>query len=173
MKRLLEDHIDAPIKKVVAGLSLLGFETRMSCCGFEYKEPAVKKSHLTGKPYVYLWRRQIFESPRLKEILCDLSLRSGWKFDQLSEEHVDFYGEKWKGGEDHPWGKDSAVHFYEQPLLTICSINKAIEVWKSEFRDYAYVRDGNHFYKNISSFWQYEPTEPWHVTPEIWAKIPS
>jgi hypothetical protein len=171
MKNELKDHIDDPIKKTVVGLSLLGFKTHMSCCGFEYKGSQVKKSHLTGKAYVYLDAEQVFASPELKERLCDLSLRSKWKFEALSGgKYIDFYGEKWP--ETHPWVSKDAVHSYENAVLNIWTLNKAIEVWEDYFKDYAYIRDGNHKYKELTTYWQYEPAEPWYVTPKTWAELP-
>ena len=170
MKNELKDHIDDPIKKTVVGLSLLGFKTHMSCCGFNYKGSQVKKSHMTGKAYVYLDTKQIFESPDLKEKLCDLSMRSAWKVDVLGNEYVDFYGPEWPKGE--PWGAKDTVHFYEKPLLNISALNKAIKIWEPSFQDYAYIRDGNHKYKELTTYWQYEPAERWFVTPKTWAELP-
>lgn len=171
MKTNLQVHIDDPIKKTVVGLSLLGFTTYMSCCGFNYEGSQVKKTHLTGKTYVYLDAEEIFASSDLKEKLCDLSLRSGWRFDLLAgQKYIDFYGEKWP--ENHAWANKDAVHFYEKAVLNIYALNKAIEIWQPKFKEYAYVRDGNHEYKALSTYWQYKPAESWHVTPTIWRGLP-
>jgi hypothetical protein len=142
----------------------------MSCCGFDYKGSQVKKSHLTGKPYLYLEAESLFASPKLKEILCDICLRSDWKFDNLRGGYVDFYSQEWPKG--HPWSSKDEVHFYERAVLNIYNLNEALKVWKDSFREYAYIRDGNHKYKSLSTYWQYEPAETWFVNPKTWEELP-
>jgi hypothetical protein len=78
-------------------------------------------------------------------------MRSGWKFDALNAgKYIDFYGEKWP--ESHSWANKDAVHFYENAVLNIYALNKAIEVWRDKFKDYTYIRDGNHKYKELTTY---------------------
>ncbi len=159
----LKDHIDEPMLKVVAGLNLLGFTTVMSCCGFEYKGEKVKKSHLP-KPYVYLNSKEVMESHHLREILCDLALKSSWVFYD-HRVFIDFYAETWK--DNHIWSKRESVHNYESYILSISALNKAILTRSSDFKDKARIWDGNNLYKEqVSVHWQYEPAEDWIVTKE-------
>lgn len=178
MKRLLEDHIDAPIKKAVAGLALLGLRPFMSCCGFSYKDEAVPKTHLK-KAYIYLALSKKMEDLRdfaeCSQKMIVLSFLSGWHISPLNpnedEAHFDFYANTWNKG--HPWEEENAVHYYETFVLGISALNNAIGKLTHLFKDEVTLEDGNKKYSEISSFWQYEPTEPWVITPEIWAKIPS
>lgn len=157
----LEDHIDEPIKKAVVGMSLLGFKTYMSCCGFSYDNEKVYKSHLE-KAYIYLDSKQITESTALSRRLLSLACLSGWAINP-NVPFVDFYGKHWE--ENHPWKTKTSVHNYEVFLLSISRLNKAIETMKNEFLDFTVeIKDGNHHYiEEVSSFWQYKPTESWFV----------
>lgn len=166
----LKDHIDEPILKAVAGLNLLGFKTNMSCCGFSYKGEKVKKSHL-GKSYIYLTTAQIRNSATLKTLLCDLCLDSKWLF-RNNEPFVDFYAAGWQNGET--WASRDSVHNYEMFVLNIKSLLDAIKSRENLMMDSVKVIDGYHFYKEkVSSYWQYEPAEDWHLTKEEYLTIPS
>lgn len=163
MSNLLKDHIDDPIKKSVVGMSLLGFKTYMSCCGFSYEGESVRKSHL-GKCYIYLDYDQVMRDNRLLYLLSIVSLRSKWVFRNLYN-FIDFYGETWN--KDHPWASLGTVHNYEQFLITINALEKAIEELSLNFQDGALIEDGNLYYvRNVSKHWQYKPTEPWLVHKE-------
>lgn len=165
----LKDHIDEPMLKVIAGLNLIGFKTWMSCCGFKYKGEKVKKSHL-GKPYVYLDYKQISEDFFLRDVLCDLSLKSDWIFCKRLP-FIDFYAEVWK--DNHVWKEKESVHNYESYVLSISALNRAILDRDFNFKDKVTISDGNKFYKEkVSSYWQYEPTEDWVVTKEEYLAMP-
>ncbi len=170
MTNLLEDHIDEPIKKVVVGLSLLGFSVTMSCCGFAYKGERVPKKHL-DKAYVYLYNPHLTDP--LKALLVDLSFESLWRFKTLGRGAVfiDFYANTW--AKDHPWADRGCPHNYEIFVLAIHDLERTIMLHKDRFSNRAVIRDGNKIYKesfNIK-YWQYEPTEDWIVTPETFFKL--
>ena len=168
----VKTHIDAPIRKAVAGMNLFGFTTLMSCCGFTYDDEEVEKSHL-GKCYMYLDSEKTRSSERLMALLTALSLHSRWVFKDNGP-FIDFYGETWrdKGSGDHPWAKELSVHNYEVFLLSIFSLNQAIEKHRGFFLDEARIKDGNSFYANISSFWKFKPKNEWVITKGDWDKIP-
>ncbi len=178
MDNLLENHIDAPIKKAVAGLALLGLNPYMSCCGFSYKDEVVPKTHLK-KAYVYLSvskkQEDAADFSKWAQVVTALSSLSGWHISPLNQSedelYFDFYANTWNKG--HPWEEQNAVHYYETFVLAIFKLNQAIEKMSYLFKDRVILEDGNKKYSKLSSFWQYEPTESWLITPEIWAKIPS
>ena len=181
MEDLLENHIDAPIKKAVAGLALLGLTPVMSCCGFSYDGEVVPKTHL-GKAYIYLTNNNELVAKQLRpswyfpDRLLSIASMSGWSITALTEwidgkRTFDFYADTWS--KPHPWGEESAVHFYEKPLLAIVALNKSINSLKHEFLSEVLLEDGNSLYKKESSYWQYKPTKSWLITPEIWENLPS
>lgn len=132
----LKDHIDEPIKKCVVGLSLLGFKTIMSCCGFSYEEERVPKKHL-GKVYIYLLMDNFydFHEPNLSAILIRLSALSNWKIGPVNGAFFD---------------KGMLFDFHAQP----------------SFLDEAVIRDGNRYYAEKMKGWQYKPKRCWEVKRE-------
>lgn len=173
----LEDHIDAPIKKAVAGLALLGLNPVMSCCGFSYENESVPKTHLK-KAYVYLsWSNDsIVPYEYFCALLMNLSRVSDWTISPMRgyKEGLmvfDFYGNTWTAG--HPWEKKDAVHNYEVFVLAITALNGAIESFENKMVDSCLLEDGNKLYSEFSSFWKYKPTKPWRITKEIWKNLPN
>lgn len=166
----LEDHIDEPIKKAVAGMSLLGFKTYMSCCGFDYENPKVPKTHLK-KAYIFLDTAQIYNNDKLCSLFTRICVRSGWKFNAATDPFLDFYAETWHN--DHPWKSPFAVHHYEIFLLAISALNKSIEAQSEHFiKGPVAITDGNKYYvDNVSKFWAYKPTEDWIVSADQWEKM--
>lgn len=166
MSNKLEDHIDEPIKKAVAGLNLLGFKTYMSCCGFTYDGEKVEKSHL-GKAYVYLDSDQVLNSDKLSILLTRIALKSKWRF-QICDKFIDFYGDTWSP--DHPWSNHKSIHNYEVYLLSINSLIREIRENRHFFQD-CEIKDGNHSYLEVSKYWKYKPCESWFVKASDWENI--
>jgi hypothetical protein len=172
----VRDHIDAPILKTVAGLSLLGFKTHYSCCGFDYKGQSENKSHMTGKPYVFLDYPQLMaqdtEANKLKCYLSDISIFTGWSFKDVNRVYVDFFHEDGRPN-GHPWKNTSSVHFYEDPVIAIARLNNFLGVFVNIMKDETTIKDGNSFLKEKISYWQYEPAADWTVTKEEWLAMPN
>jgi hypothetical protein len=173
----VRDHIDAPILKTVAGLSLLGFKTHFSCCGFDYKGQSENKSHMMGQPYVFLDYQQLtdvdIESNRLKCYLSDIAINSGWQFKSVMGCYINLYSVDDRP-DCHPWKKVSSVHFYEAPLMAIQRLNHCLKYFEPLMKqDSVVIVDGNRFQKSKSSYWQYEPAADWTVTKEEWLAIPN
>jgi hypothetical protein len=164
----LYNHIDAPIRKCVAGLNLLGIKTGMSCCGFSYKGEEVPKTHLQ-KTYIYIDRLSLSNLACAQ--LINLAGRSGWTLSFPNGHWIDFYGNTWD--KSHPWAEEGCPHFYETHVLAINSLEKAIETEKGYFLNEVVIEDGNKMYKDKwgIKYWQYEPTEPWIVTPEVYKNL--
>ena len=131
----IQDHIDAPILKSVVGLNLLGFKTYMSCCGYDYDDPKVPKTHLK-KAYIYLDTKQVYQSDRLSSSLNRLCMDSNWRIG-ISNNFLDFYANTWDKG--HPWESPQSVHYYEVFLLAIHHLNKAIEYQRSLFLKFQFA----------------------------------
>lgn len=172
MIETVEKYIDAPIRKTVAGLNLLGFKTYMSCCGFTYDGEQIEKSHLP-KVYVFLDSEQVLKDQRLSSFLTNLSLRAGWTA-KLFGKFIDFYYEDPHFRHPNPWADPKSIHNYEQFLLGIHKLNRGIEDFSGEFFSYASIEDGNkYYYDNVSKFWKIKPAANWLVKREDWAKIPA
>lgn len=165
----LYDHIDAPIRKAVAGMNLLGFKTHFSCCGFDYEGQPDFKSHL--KPYIFLDYNQIMETPVLKMKLYDLGILAGWGYDNAGSQYIDFYA-KISTHVDDPWGKAKSVHFYEKSAIAIARLNETIKRFDKYFLDQVIIEDGNKKSKENVPYWQYQPCEEnWIVTKEGWENL--
>lgn len=165
----LEDHIDEPIKKCVVGLNLLGIQTEMSCCGFTYEGEKTRKTHLP-KSYIYVnCKNQNFEL----SLLVRLAMQSRWvmDFSSLSNSWCDFYCKGWD--RDHPWGDPNSPHFHEVFNIGINRLEQAIDLYSHNFHPSATISDGNKGYIETSKIkhWQYKPTEPWIVNPEIYRSL--
>jgi len=165
----LEDHIDEPIKKCVVGMTLLGFKPLMGCCGFNYKGEKVPKKHLE-KAYLYLDYKNIQDNG-LGGKLLQIAAISRWTINPLQGlKFVDFYGDTWS--KNHPWSDVNCPHFHETFVLAINSLEKTLVSLKEYFLQKALIEDGNKYYKEeVSKYWQYDPTESWEVTPEIFEKL--
>lgn len=164
MSEKLEDHIDEPIKKCVAGMALLGYNPIMSCCGFNYKGEKVPKKHLK-KTYMYLKPAQPFDTA-----FYNIMIDSQWTLKGLGKYCFDFFANTWDA--NHPWNEEGCPHFYEVFAIAINSLEKAIErVPKDFFAENVLLKDGNEDYKKNIKHWQYEPAEPWKITYEEFIKM--
>lgn len=165
----LEDHIDDPIKKSVVGMSLLGFETVFSCCGFDYKAEKVTKTHLIGKPYMYLKTNMLVSQ---KLLLFEIARQSQWTIRFLSDEFIDFYGHNWP--ENHPWDIKGSPHRPEMGVLSLDALERAIEKQRESFiKDPVTIVDGNYIYKVLKGLkhWQYDPCDPWTVDIQTYERL--
>jgi len=168
----LELHIDDPIKKSVVGLALLGFKPVFSCCGFSYKGESVKKSHMTGKPYIYLDANLDIEH---KELLFDIARQSFWTIGfPGSGTYIDFYSPLGKfERQDHPWSSENSPHNCEPAVLTIAALERVLATKSSQFTNSVEIIDGNYIYKEIYKIknWQYPVSLPWIVTPDTFNSL--
>lgn len=159
----VEKHIDMPMRKIVAGLNLLGFKTLMSCCGYTYEGEEVKKSHL-GKAYVYLDNRVIPDASMFLTLLAN----ARWQIKFEGPYFIDLFANTWEN--NHPWGSSDSVHNYEVYVLAINQLEKTLErdYFIDKMRDYAVIADGNHHYitEDEIKYWQYKPALDWVVTKE-------
>jgi len=171
---LLENHIDAPIKKAVVGLSLLGFKTAMSCCGFDYKGEHVKKTHLQNKPYIYIYSPLPDAEDRMSEwqkhLLFNIAVDSGWSIAPLyNSVFIDFHCHAWS--KDHPWAAEGCLHRHEDNNIKISLLERSLEKREYLFKPSVTIKDGNSLYKTWFKHWQYEPVKDWTVTPDVFFSL--
>lgn len=165
----LENHIDDPIKKCVAGMALLGFVPIFSCCGFRYKGERIRKDHFLNKPYIYIDHTKLNE--KLKSLLLDICIKSKWKIDLAGGNCIDFHGHNWN--KEHPWSAEGCLHKPELNVISLRELERVLEGYKEKFQEKISIRDGNDIWKKDFDlkYWQYEPAENWEVTPEIFSKL--
>jgi len=160
----LKDHIDEPILKCVVGLNLLGIKTGMSCCGFDYENPKVPKSHL--KPYIYIIKESL-NNPQKCQDLLEIMHKSCWSLNgNVGPIFFDLMCDSWD--ERHPWSKRDSIHNYEVPIIKIQFLENSINekvVSKDFNEDYSVlIEDGNKLYLKQFRKWVYKPALDWKVT---------
>ena len=165
----LKFNIDAPIRKAVAGMALLGFKPFFSCCGFDYEEQdkVMKKDHLIGKPYMFLEYNDSFNPG----IFLQIQTRCGWKTGVTPGFNggvtIDFHGHGWGDSQPGtPWSKRTSPHNYEIALLSILTLNGVLKDHKNYMLDKVTIIDGNSKYKSV--YWQQKPKISWEITKEEW-----
>ncbi len=170
-KNYLEYNIDAPIKKAVVGLSLLGFETIFSCCGFNYdgQDEYMKKDHIKNMPYIYLkYNPGNFDAKLFMQIMNE----SGWKIEFVHPNTINFFGVQ---NDRFPWSNPSSPHNYELPLLNILRLNSVIKTYLikavTTVEHSVVIRDGNRLYPSI--YWQQKPKIEWVVSRSTFDSIPE
>lgn len=157
----LEDDIDAPIKKCVACLALLGCEPLYSCCGFDYEGQPYHKSHQYGRPYIVLTVK-----PLTLQILQELSSRK--TFWQAGRGNY----AKWTNlelicGMNPHWRRDECIHFYEESLVGIIQLQNLLMSAYPKMLDEITLVDTNFKAKIQSKHWQYPPKESWHIQKSL------
>lgn len=164
----LEEHIDEPIKKCVVGLALLGYDPIFSCCGFSYKGEKIKKDHL-DEPYIYLDLSSMNQLQ--KSFILDLSKNAGWHITFAGPDILNLKGSCF--GPYHPWSKKDSPHRYEQNVISIKALENFIESQIDKFNNQSTIKDGNKTYKNKYGLkhWQYEESDDWTVTPDIFNQL--
>lgn len=159
----LRDNIDEPIRRCIAGMALLGFKTVFSCCGFNYKGQPKDRSHLIGKPYMYLeYTASSFQYLPL------LMMSTSWRLNFLTGRKFDFFGQGWNGS-NHIWNKEESIHHYEAAAIQIQSLENRLTTdpfFLRHMLDEVEIVDGNHEYKKQVKHWQIDGSEPWLVTKE-------
>ena len=179
MSNKLEDHIDTPIKKCVAGLAIMGFKPIFSCCGFSYKDEAVKKSHLPRKSYIYIDIKDT--SLLIKGVLLDIAYQSQWGIGFVGENSVELKYEGWN--DNHPWAAKDSPH---QAEMNVIAINRLERVLAEKLKTGMEVEensnfltrtvslvDGNRIWKENGGlkYWQYEPCENWEFNLETFFNL--
>lgn len=160
----LKDDIDLPIRKSVAMLSLLGFSPLFSCCGFDYKGQPFHKSHQYGEPYIMVSLDKYSSKWIGEEKSRDFI--NPWKIKKFVRGSLLIV---LKDGKFNPhWRKKDCIHFSEECVLCISTLERTLLTLKDSFANEALILDTNQNYsKNGVRHWQYPPKEPWLVRKDL------
>jgi len=171
MKKL-ENDIDVPMKKLIALFALLGCSPMWSCCGFDYDEQPIHKTHEYGAVFV-----AFKPTPKTANVLDTMLLKGAivkqtndtWKWEVWQVEgnviylrsDFDYNHEKTQ----YPWSMKSCIHYPELSLIMIDYLEKAIlKIFPpEEFADEVILSDTNGRYKKNMPNWQYPSLEDWII----------
>jgi hypothetical protein len=178
MTTKLEDHIDTPIKKCVAGFALLKFQTIFSCCGFTYRDESVPKTHLPLKSYLYISTRDLHREQR--SMLFDIAMGSGWVISPIAGgEMVDFHFRGWE--QNHPWAAANSPHKAELNVMGLKQLEDVLDSFifgfekthPTIFINPITIIDGNKLYKDGKGLkhWQYPVCDDWEITLDIYKQL--
>ncbi len=168
----LENDIDAPIKRTVALLALLGCEPVWSCCGYDYHGQPVHKNH---KPYGTCW-------VRMKENESSL-----WLVDEVKSnppEYNDIF-RMWEAckttvykhqytvvqsefGAGSSWPDRNCIHFSEAAAIALSVMETYLCQFEDRMLDSVELGDYNAEYRERFPHWEYPPKESWVVRKEEW-----
>jgi len=166
----LEDDIDTPLKKCVMALALLGCKPMWSCCGYDYPDQPMHKSHLYyGVSWVVLSDNEY--TRQLEWILRDCPppyqdrYGNRWNIYPWGHPH---YG-KYKYGlmsdwtRNNSWPDPRSIHFYEPGALAISILENWLMGLSDLFVGEVEICDTNAMMKNEFPHWQYPTKENWLV----------
>ena len=155
----LDYFIDEPIKDCVAFLNLLGFKTRWSCCGFDYKNQLDIKSHTINRPHIYL----TYVISKGLDFLVRICVESGWSL-RLTKVSCDICWEISCGlSLDPNWDKKESIHNYESSVVAIENLRRTLLKYKEYFLEGVILEDENIRMKDLMSNWQYPLSLPWII----------
>lgn len=163
----LEQDIDAPIRPVVAMLALLGCEPIWSCCGFDYAEQPVHKSHEYGTVGIAIKDNEAIR--RVGGLLLQAhniafqEKRNCWRL--RGGLH---YGDRiiylMSGIEDgNLWPDRDSIHYSEPGAIAIGLLKRFLFSLKDTFLEQAVLGDFNAVYKSRYPDWQYPPLTDWVI----------
>lgn len=175
----LEQDIDAPIRKTIAMLALLGCHPVWSCCGFNYDGQPLHKTHEYGNTYVaMIWDENSY---RLREALKEkLFLEVEDEFDPkgLVNRWVCWdrknlglfyirhsFNAKWEEIK-YPWSLKMCLHFPEPALVGIKELNYWLLALSDYFLEEVVLEDTNSKVKKSTPEWQYPSLAEWKIRKE-------
>ena len=160
----LEDQIDAPIKKCIAMLNLLGLKTLWSCCGFDYRGQPKFKDHAYGNAHIFIDFNSGIKN--INELLFIRS-KSGWS---LSVANVSCT-EAWLleapsvfGSE--MWNNKDSIHYHESSNISIKNLETFLVGMEELMLEKVVLADENTVMKELFEYWQHEPAEDWVIKKE-------
>ena len=168
----LEDHIDAPIKRAVALMNLFGIETIFSCCGFDYKNPNVPKSHIHNRPQILFKATRDNLMKACELIHCDqfAANRLWWinimptnKREPFVKALIGCVFQHQPRGQINNWLEKESPHNHEGANAVIACLEDRLLQFSDRMKDEVVVQDYNAVMKKVYPYWQYDPCEPWHI----------
>jgi len=168
-KRTVLDCIDRPIRKLVLEIHRIGLKTKFSCCGFPYNNEEEPKTH-AKRPFIVI--HPIFRGVPKEAALgvavnfqkfASIAVINNWVircYNSIGEWHL-IYGHNNAGDFYHPKDEDIGIHNYEQSLIAIQGLTKAIKDIPTMVSNYLII-DGNTDYdKMTNGEWQVQPAVPY------------
>ena len=167
----LEDHIDEPIKRSVALMNLYGVETLFSCCGYDYKNPKVPKSHIAGRPQI-LFKANTQNLKKITNLIhydVFLNNNSWWVLvmptstrEPIVKAMMGCKIDSHSSNIDS-WNDSNSPHFHEGFNSIFYQLEDRLLQFKNEMKDEVIVKDYNTIMKEVYPSWEYEPCEDWIV----------
>lgn len=159
-EQTLDYYIDEPIKECVAFLNLLGFKTRWSCCGFNYKNQLSIKSHVINKPHICL----TYVTSTGLNLLANIAIKSGWDL-KLAQVSCDVCWEiSWSRSLNKNWDDKNSIHNYESSIIGITNLRNTLLSFKEYFLENdIIIEDENIRMKDLMPDWQFPLALPWVI----------
>lgn len=155
--KLLEEDIDAPIRKSVAMIALLRCTPTFSCCGFDYEGQPIHKSHQYREPYIKM--KDDMMSTILNLNLGLLLSRYGWRFRTYGPEVIlEFVSYM-----NPHWSDPKSIHTSEECVIGVANLEMVLAKQHKDFMDAAIIYDTNEKHRGILQFWRYPPKRLWEV----------
>lgn len=172
ISKLLEDHIDEPIKRAVALLNLYGIGTIFSCCGFSYKGEKVPKSHIHNHPQILFKATRNNLMKACKLIHCGVFASNNmWSVhitptngrEPFVKALMSCRFQHQSNGQINNWLDKSSPHHHEGANVVIACLEDRLVTFKDEMKDEVLIHDYNAIMKKAYPSWQYDACEPWLV----------
>ena len=159
----LEDDIDAPIKKCVMALALLGSEPRWSCCGFDYENQPIHKDHIyggVGFTFRYTTRSHEIISRIISHDFVYVDNFKASFHNQDGVQSITIYASIERG---KMWTDLHSIHYGELGATTIGYLEDFLLSMSNEFSDEIVLRDTNAEARDKFPSWQYPPKRDWVI----------
>lgn len=169
---MLENDIDIPIRTIIGMFALLGCQPLFSCCGFDYHDQPVHKTHEYGNAFIMLKdnsnTKQITDFFIGTEFLADTYKRtSQWRTWKIEKDKIVFVAQSfdWEDRKmGYPWTKENCIHYSEKGVIGLHELRKSLYYkFKEHFLDEITLRDTNEIHNRNLAYWQYPALEPWEI----------
>jgi hypothetical protein len=163
----LEQDIDAPIKKCVMALALLGCEPMWSCCGFDYDGQPLHKSHQYGSTGFALRDNPHTRFAMERLAAAGLSFQgyaNAWRVRYQAGHYGD---DKCYLNADietkNTWPDKDSIHYSEPAVIAIQILEDYLLSQSSLFVDRVSLTDTNVEFQQRFHWWQYPTKAPWII----------
>jgi len=172
-------HMDAPIRKTIAMLNLLGCETTWSCCGHGYNRTAGNEANV-NKDHAPNFQIFVKATPRAFEVCKHVTTSEALIFMQLIielkstptlEPYLIIQSRPFADAR-RMWGDPNSPHFHETPNIFKTYLNRALMELEKDMVDEVTIGDYNAVAVEKDPHWQYRPANEWVIKKEDLPKIP-
>lgn len=164
--RNLGADIDAPIKRCIMALALLGCEPLWSCCGFDYFDQFPHKSHAYGECGIAL--RNNTRSRWLGKRLLDKPLpfqnyKNRWVFTPYRHYQDDLIYFVANIQDGNIWPNKDSVHYSEPGTIALGFLENYLLTLRGQMQAECILQDTNHLFLDRYAAWQYPPLADWKI----------